>query len=207
MNKAVHYLLLFLFAILATIACRKYDVNVNDTRIKEVPASFSGFIDGRRVTWTADSLGYMDTAFVFTEFFPDSSYASFVSSIEKPGRMRFELIRKRLAFAGNYPSQFEFRNYFLQGTYSFAYSLPRITTNGFVIAYSDGGTDYTTEGINTSQSPGSIRITSLVDGINSKGQYQVNIECTFNGILYPRIGPPEGKSVTQATFRGSFIYQ
>lgn len=198
---------LFMVLIALVVACKPYNTKVNQTPLPEIKTYFSATIDGRKVLYKADSVGYLDTSFVFSEVFPDSSFNSYISGLEKPGRLRIELIRKRLAHVGVAPSQFDFRNYFLIGNYSFAYSPPTYINNGFTIAFSEGGIEYTTEGVNAFQTPGSFRIVAQEDGMNSKGQYQVNILCRFNCNFYARTDFSNVKTVTNAEYRGSFIYQ
>jgi hypothetical protein len=207
-NYSMKWALILCFVgILFTMSCKKYDTKLNTAPLPDVPASFTALLDGRRITWKADSVGFNDTAYVFTEVIPnDSSYNFYFSELFKIGRWRIEFVRQRLGFWGNTPSQFDFRNYFLPGNYSFAYSAPNYPQHGFSINFYDGAKEYTTEGINNSQTPGGFRIESITDGTNKRGEYQVNVVCKFNCNLYD-LGRTDIRTITQGEFRGSFVYR
>lgn len=192
----------FLFIIIC--GCRKYDLKVSDKPLPEMKARFTAILDGARVTWQADSVGYTDTSFVYTEPRIDSSFNSYISELQKPTR-KLQIVRERQGYQGNSPSQFDFKNFFLVGNYSFFAAAPNFVSSGFTILYTDGGTQFTTAGAGAAQSPGSFRIVSQVDGVNSRGEYQVDVVCKFNCVLYATSGGGNTKSVTQAEFRGSFV--
>lgn len=192
------------FLILMLAGCRKYDLKVSDKPLPEMKARFTAILDGARVTWQADSVGYTDTSFVFTEVNIDSSFNSYISALQKPTR-KLLLVRERLGYQGNSPSQFDFKNFFLPGNYSFFQAAPNFASSGFKILYADGGAEFTTAGAGSAQTPGAFRIVSQVDGLNSKGEYQVDVVCKFNCVLYALSGGGDTRSLTQAEFRGSFV--
>jgi len=202
LKSLVYVLMAFLF-----FACKKYDTKVNTTPLPEMKATFSANIDGYRVTWKADSAGYTSTSFVFSENnATDSSFNSYICRIQKPNGNNIEFVREKLGYRGNSPSQFDFKNFFLPGNYSYAFTSlnPR---SGFNIFYIEGGAKYKTGSFSSNQSPGGFRVVSMVDGINASGVYQVNVVCTFNCILYNETSNTSTKNVTQGEFRGSFVYQ
>lgn len=199
-----HWLIIYI-ALLPLVACRMYDTKVNDEPLPVWKTRFTGIIDGARYVWQEDSVGYVDTSYVFTQFGTDSSFNSYASVLERPGRRRFLLARERLGYQGTSPSQFDFKNFFLPGNYSFYSAAPNFAASGFSVLYSEGGTEYTTAGAMSTQTPGGFRVVSQIDGLNSRGEYQVNVVCKFNCILYGTGG--NTLSVTQAEYRGSFVYK
>ncbi len=199
--------ILYCFLVLLIFgSCKKYDTEVNKNPIPDVKGTFSANIDGKRVRWTADSAGFTGLSTVIPE--PprsDSSFNNYVNQITSQ-RNSIEFTRRRIGFVGNSPSQFDFKNYFLVGNYSYAFTANN-PNSGFSIYYVEGGAKYSTEGLYFSQSPGGFRIVSMIDGQNSKGEYQVNVVCTFNCLLYDVTSPSSIKQLTQGEFRGSFVYQ
>ena len=202
MAKSILYCFLI---VLAFGGCKKYDTEVNKNPIPDVKATFSANIDGARVRWTADSAGFTGISFVDRQPSSDSSFNSYIYQFQKPG-YSIEFVRQRMGYVGNSPSQFDFKNFFLAGNYSYALT-PSNPGSGFTIFYVEGGAQYTTKGFNANQTPGGFRIVSMVDGQNSKGEYQVNVVCTFNCLLYNENAPSSIKQLTQGEFRGSFVYQ
>lgn len=205
----MNYLKSLMYVIVALIfcSCKKYDTKVNTTPLPELKATFSGNIDGYRVTWKADSAGYTSNSFIFPENnASDSSFNSYICRIQKPNGNSIEFVREKLGYLGTSPTQFDFRNFFLPGNYSYAFT-PTNPRAGFAILYTEGGARYTTKGFTSNQTPGGFRVVSMVDGVNASGVYQVNVVCTFNCILYNEASNTSTKSVTQGEFRGSFVYQ
>lgn len=198
-------ILIFFGLVSLVVACRMYDTKVNDEPLPVWKSRFTGIIDGTRYVWQADSVGYVDTSVVLTQFGGDSSFNSYASILEKPGIKRFLLARERLGYQGNSPSQFDFKNFFLPGNYSFYSAAPNYAQSGFSIIYTQGATEFTTAGAISTQTPGGFRVVSQVDGLNNRGDYQVNVVCRFNCILYGTGG--NSLSVTQAEYRGSFVYK
>lgn len=199
--------LMYVLMALLFCACKKYDTKVSTNPLPEMKATFSANIDGMRVTWKADSAGFTSNSFVYIENnATDSSFNSYICSIQKSNRNSIEFVRERLGYLGNSPSQFDFKNFFLPGNYSYAFTAtnPR---SGFTINYYEGGAKYSTRGFTSNQSPGGFRIVSLVDGVNASGEYQVNVICTFNCILYDVTSSTSTKRATQGQFSGSFVYK
>jgi len=187
------YFILFVLTSITVVSCIKHEIIPAPEYTVDLSYSFSGIIDGTKVNFTADSVGYVCTPTQEKNLVspPQLSSAIFYTTISSQTEIAsIQIGLGQISWDrtnGDDPSVDAFKSFFTQTSNAF----PNYNDNcssGFRVTYTDdNGAIYKSSEISTNYQD--IKFTNIKQDSDATGDYS-KYTCTFNCYVYYDSGTP-----------------